>query len=201
MTEKWERYYDAVEGLPPRDTLLLALERLEADLLRDEGVDLAVDLGCGEGRDTLELLRRGWRVLAIDAEIAGIERLRARLADQPEIERLETLVERFETARWPAAALVNSSFALPFCPPERFEGVWGRIAASLPTGGRFSGQLFGVRDGWAADPELTFLTRSQIEDLLQGFTPERLDEVEQDGSTATGRPKHWHVFHVVARRT
>jgi len=82
LTEKWERYYDAVEGLPPRDTLLLALERLEADPLRDEGVDLAVDLGCGEGRDTLELLRRGWRVLAIDAEIAGIERLRARLAVQ-----------------------------------------------------------------------------------------------------------------------
>lgn len=200
MTEKWERYYDAVEGLPPRDTLLLALERLEADTLPEEGVRLAVDLGCGEGRDTLELLRRGWRVLAIDAEIAGIERLRARLAGQPEIERLETLVERFETARWPAAALVNSSFALPFCPPERFEEVWGRIAASLPTGGRFSGQLFGVRDGWASDPELTFVARSQVEELLQGFTPERLDEVEQDGMTATGRPKHWHLFHVVARR-
>jgi trans-aconitate methyltransferase len=35
----------------------------------------AVDLGCGAGRDTAELLRRGWRVLAIDAEAEAIRRL------------------------------------------------------------------------------------------------------------------------------
>ncbi|HKA27105.1 MAG TPA: class I SAM-dependent methyltransferase, partial [Gaiellaceae bacterium] len=77
MSEGWGRYYDAAKGGAPRETLLFAL-----DLFEREGGGgkerLAVDLGCGEGRDTVELLRRGWRVLAIDAEREAIERLRTR---------------------------------------------------------------------------------------------------------------------------
>ncbi|MEJ1932020.1 class I SAM-dependent methyltransferase [Nostoc sp. NIES-2111] len=34
----------------------------------------AVDLGCGDGRDTVELLRRGWRVLGIDGAQEAIAR-------------------------------------------------------------------------------------------------------------------------------
>ena len=91
----------------------------------------------------MELLRRGWHVVAIDGEPEAIARLRARVGDQGH--RLVTTVARFEEARWPEAALVNSSFALPFCPPESFDDVWSRIRASLVPGARFSGQLFGDR--------------------------------------------------------
>jgi SAM-dependent methyltransferase len=193
----WARYY-AASGDDPRDTLLDALRRFG-----DEGADrrLAVDLGCGTGRDTAALLRLGWRVLAIDGEPGAIERLLARpdLGDA-ERARLETRVARFEDASWPDADLVNSSFALPFCAPEAFPALWRRLVASLRPGGRFSGQLFGDRDGWSEEPEMTFLTRAEVEALLEGFELERLDEVEEDGKTAVGEPKHWHVFHVVARR-
>ncbi|MEC4815643.1 MAG: methyltransferase domain-containing protein [Scytonema sp. PMC 1069.18] len=53
----------------------------------------AVDLGCGDGRDTVELLRQGWRVLAIDGEAEAI----ARLLNRPNINRqlLETHIVRF----------------------------------------------------------------------------------------------------------
>ncbi len=78
MTEGWGRYYEAAKGGGPRETLRLALDLLESEGVSTGGERLAVDLGCGEGRDTLELLRRGWRVLAIDAEREAIERLRAR---------------------------------------------------------------------------------------------------------------------------
>jgi SAM-dependent methyltransferase len=40
---------------------------------------LAIDLGCGEGTDALELLARGWLVLAVDAEPAGLALLQARI--------------------------------------------------------------------------------------------------------------------------
>jgi tellurite methyltransferase len=53
-------YYDGVKGRPPRPTLSRAADAFA-------GPGFAVDLGCGDGRDTIELLRRGWRVLAIDA--------------------------------------------------------------------------------------------------------------------------------------
>jgi len=187
----WARYYDASND-EPRETLLEALERFgESPPGR-----LAVDLGCGSGRDAAELLRRGWRVLAIDSEPEGLERLRAR----PEAgAALQTRRARLEEATWPAAELVNSSFALPFCDPGRFPEVWRQIVASLPPGGRFSGQLFGDRDEWAADG-LAVHTRAEAEALLAGFELERFDEVEEDGHTVHGVEKHWHVFHVVARR-
>ncbi|MFH7029096.1 MAG: class I SAM-dependent methyltransferase [Heteroscytonema crispum UTEX LB 1556] len=79
----------------------------------------AIDLGCGEGRDTVELLRRGWRVLAIDGEVEAINRL----LNRPSINRefLETRVTRFENLILPDAVdLINASFSLPFCPPEFF---------------------------------------------------------------------------------
>ena len=197
MTDGWGPYYDAAKSGTPRSTLLQAL-----DLFDSQPADgrFAVDLGCGEGRDTVELLRRGWRVLAIDAETEAISRLRAR----PEAARsdlLETEVASFEEADWPEPALVNASYALPFCLPAAFPAVWAHVVESLPPGGRFCGQLFGDRDEWASDPELTMHTREEVERLLEPFEAERFDEVEEDGETALGKPKHWHLFHIVARKT
>jgi tellurite methyltransferase len=200
MNKSWGRFYDATGDLP-RETLLFALERFEAEGGSSEEGLFAIDLGCGAGRDTAELLRRGWRVLAVDAEEEAIERLLGRDDLGPDdLGRLETQVARFEDATLPRANIVNSSFALPFCPPAQFGAVWQRIVASLEGGGRFSGQLFGDRDSWAATPEMSFQTREVAEELLRGFDVERFTEVEEDGETALGEAKHWHLFHVVARR-
>ena len=196
MPTDWARYYEAA-GTEPRSTLLEALRRFEDEERRGR---FAVDLGCGTGRDTVELLRRGWSVLAIDATAEAIDRLQARddLSDG-ERGRLETRVLRFEDAEWPPADLVNSSFALPFCPPGDFTVVWERIERSLSGGGRFCGQLFGDRDGWSGEDDMTFQSRAEVDALLSPFDVELLDELEEDGSTAVGVPKRWHLFHVVAR--
>ena len=197
-SDDWNEYYDVAAKGAPRGTLILALDLFDAEPA-PAGGRLAVDLGCGEGRDTVELLRRGWQVLAIDSEAPAIERLLARpgLADD---DRLTTMVSRFEEAEWQSAALVNASYALPFCPPGAFPAVWERIVSSLRPGGRFCGQLFGERDEWSSEPGLSFQRRAEVESLLGPFEVERLDEVEEDGSTAVGDPKHWHLFHIVARK-
>ena len=195
---KWRTYYEKLKGRPPRETLLFALERF-AEEGRDGADCRAVDLGSGGGRDTIELLRRGWRVLAIDAEPAATEALSAR-PDLPEGARLETRVARFDETDWPAVDLVNSSFALPLCPQESFPALWRRILDSLRPGGRFAGQLYGPRDSWAGDPSITFLERRQIEALLEPLAIEMLDEEEDDSTTPRGQTKHWHVFHIVVRR-
>ena len=196
--ERWVCFFDAA-GAEPRETLLLALERYAAEAT-GESEPLAVDLGCGTGRDSLELLRRGWRVLAVDVHPEALKRLRSKAATLQLAARLETLHSSFEAASWPTARLLNSSFALPFCPPDRFADLWRRIVSSLEGGGRFSGQLFGDRDEWADNRELTFHTRTEVEALLDGFDLERFDEVENEGQTALGEAKHWHLFHIVARR-
>ncbi len=193
----WSRYYAAARD-EPRETLLYALQLFDREEIRDR---FAVDLGCGTGQDTAELLRRGWRVLAIDGQAEAIERLHER-PDLPATaaQQLQTQVSSFEQAQWPDADLVNSSFALPFCPPDVFPGLWLGIEASLQPGGRFSGQLFGDRDGWSGEQDMTFQTRTQVEALLAALDVEQLEEIEEDGTTATGSEKHWHLFHVIARK-
>jgi tellurite methyltransferase len=188
----WREYYERTSGRPPRRTLLKALERFGEGDGR-----AAVDLGCGDGRDAIELLRQGWRVLAIDAEPAAMERLKAR-ADLPAGAALETRCARFEEAAWPVVDLVNASFALPLCAPERFPEVWARIERSLQPAGRFAGQLFGHRDEWRGEKAITFHQRAEIERLLAGFVVELLEEEETDTATPYGKPKHWHLFHIVA---
>ena len=191
----WVEFYDATADRPPRRTLVDALARFgEATAPR-----LAVDLGCGEGRDAIELLRRGWTVLAIDAEPDAIERLMLR-PDLPSGSRLEARCERFEDAAWPAADLVNSSFALPLCPPERFPSLWSGLVASLKSGGRFAGQLYGNRDEWVGRPGMTHLSRAEVDRMLASLAVELLDEEETDSVTPRGKPKHWHIFHIVARK-
>ena len=136
---RWGRYFD-MAGDDARPTLLDALDRFDEP-------GLAVDLGAGTGRDTAELLRRGWSVIAIDGEREAIDRLLALVGG--ESPRLETRVGRFEDEPWPQCDLVNASYALPFTRAEQFDALWARIVASLRPGGRFSGQIFGVNDEWA----------------------------------------------------
>lgn len=185
----WGRYY-AAAGEEPRETLVAAAAAFDVP-------GLAVDLGCGTGRDSVELLRRGWRVIAIDGEQQAIDLVRERAGDDP---RLETQVASFESARWPDCDLVNASWSLPFCAPAAFPRLWERVVESIRAGGRFSGHLFGDRDGWAPNEEITFLTSERARALFDAFGLERFDEVEEDSQTALGAPKHWHVFHVVARK-
>jgi SAM-dependent methyltransferase len=193
----WATYYQAVAGRPPRDTLLKALENFAAESLINY-TGFAVDLGCGDGRDTVELLRRGWRVLAIDGEPQAFDRLLDQSVPQAQ---LETQLIKFETLTLPASVdLINASYCLPFCPPENFPTLWQTIVTSLKTGGRFCGQLFGDRDSWAAFPGRSHQTRSQVEALLNSFEVEWLEEEEHPGVTAIGEEKHWHIFHIVVRK-
>ncbi|MGA7936663.1 MAG: class I SAM-dependent methyltransferase [Kovacikia sp.] len=196
--QNWATYYQAVAGRPPRETLLRALANFEAEPFPDRP-RLAVDLGCGDGRDTVELLRRGWQVLAIDGEQKAFDRL----LDRPDLpdELLQTQLMRFEALTLPARIdLVNASFCLPFCPPPDFPNLWKTIVTSLKPDGRFCGQLFGDRDSWTIYPNRTHHTRQQIEGLLQPFKVEWLDEEEHPGVTAIGEEKYWHIFHIVARK-
>ncbi len=102
--DHWATYYQAVEGRPPRETLLKALTHFDANPLPDRP-RLAVDLGCGDGRDTVELLRRGWRVLAIDGEQKAFDRL----LDRPDLNHdlLQTQRMRFEALTLPPAVDLN----------------------------------------------------------------------------------------------
>jgi SAM-dependent methyltransferase len=192
QAEGWGAYYDKLRNRPPRKTLVAALDAFGAP----PADALAVDLGCGAGRDIVEILRRGWKVVAVDSEPEALRQLAAR-----NLAGITPVLARFEEVPIPIGAqLVNSSFALPLCEPERFHALWQRIREALPSGGRFSGQWYGPRDSWFGRPGMTFVSREEALALLDGFEVEMFEEEEADSTTPRGTPKHWHIFHIVARK-
>lgn len=205
----WPAYFDRIEGKPPRDTLTTAIARFaEADRAPEGTTPIvpvahertAIDLGCGSGRDTAELLVHGWRVLAIDGHPEGIDRLRARPACIEHRNRLTTRVCDFGDIELPECDLINASFALPFCAPAVFPGLWSRIVHAIVPGGRFAGQLFGERDSWAVLEDRTHLVRGDAIELFDGFVLESFREEDRPGTSTTSAHKHWHVYHIVARK-
>ena len=196
-SDYWARYYTVTAERPAWPTVRRAIELFVAE--RQARPRLAVDLGCGAGRDTRELLNSGWRVLAIDRENAAIAALEA--ATSPHLRpALETRVVDLAAVDVPSCDLVNASLSLPFLPPDAFWGTWQRILAALPVGGRFAAMLFGDRDGSTADPSMTCPPPAEIRANLGSFEMEHWSDREEDTLTALGEPHHFHLVELVARR-
>lgn len=202
----WPVYFQAVSAQPPRDTLLRALRAIESNAPQSREY-LAIDIACGEGRDTRELLRRThprWRVMATDYHAEGVRRTLdgVSIEDMARVAVCQLPMEQLAgTATMPRQVdLINASFALPFCSPESFTDLWNWLIGSLRRGGFFAGQLFGNRDEWASIRPQSHFTREQALALLQPFDIEHIEEVEKLGDDAMGGRKYHHLFHIVARK-
>jgi SAM-dependent methyltransferase len=194
--QRWGDYYQATARRPPRELYRLAVELFDP---AEAGARLAVDLGCGSGIETVDLLLRGWEVIAIDKEPQAIEQLHQRVPPAHRA-RLAASVDSFENVKLPAADFVWAGLSLPFCPPPEFPGVWDKIQMALKPGGRFAGDLFGPRHAWAGQSELTFLSREQVTRLCADLVLEHFAEEEGDRPTALDGMQHWHGFALVARK-
>jgi SAM-dependent methyltransferase len=189
----WHGYYAAQAGRAPRPVFEAVVAAAGPGENR-----LAVELGSGDGTESLALLGRGWRVLAVDKEAEAMALLRSKVVPQHR-DRLQTVVALFEDVSLPPCELVYAGYSLPFTPPAHFAAVWGGLVRALKPGGHFAGQLFGERDTWAALPSMSTQSRAQALALLAPFEILTFDEREEDGSSFSG-PKHWHIFDIIARR-
>lgn len=200
-SDYWARYYEVTAERPAWPTVRRAIELFAAESqpAPQASPRLAVDLGCGAGRDTRELLKAGWRVLAIDRESAAIAAVEAATASHLRI-ALEGRVADLAVVDMPSCDLVNASLSLPFLPRDAFWDAWGRIRAALPVGGRFAAMLFGDRDGSAVDPSMTCPSSAEIRARLASFELEHWDDREEDTHTALGEPHHFHLVEFVALR-
>jgi tellurite methyltransferase len=193
----WADYYRATVRRTPRDFLVRALTHIESHG-KSRRARAAVEIGFGAGNETLELLRRGWQVVAIDQEAAASEFLSKRVPSRYR-ESLTLLTSPMEGLSLPRADLVIAGYSLPFCAPDAFARVWNTIRRSLAPGGHFAGQLFGDRDEWHRNRSMTFQSNREARSLTKGYRVEFFQETEEDGPMVDGE-KHWHVFDLILEK-
>lgn len=194
---QWKDYYSNVSEREPRELLIDVLDRFKEEPFTSPRQ--AIDLGCGDGTETAFLLANGWHVLAIDSEPTAFDHLKAKIPDEAK-DRLQIQVAKFEDVALTPSDLIYAGYSIPFCHPQSFNALWRKIVDNIKPGGRFAGQLYGVKDTWASNnPGMTFVTGEQVQDLLSGLEVEYLHEEDEDGSSTIG-PKHWHIFHIIARK-
>lgn len=184
-------YYEKTSVDEPHEILKKYFEICKVDKKN------AIDLGCGAGRDTVFLLKKGFEVLAVDKEDTE-EIIRNRLPEK-ENKNLKFLKENFEEIKLPKTNLIVSNFALSFCSKDKFEYLWNEIKKAINKNGYFLGNIFGINDEWNTE-EKAFFTKEEVYKLLEKFNIIYFNEKEYDGKTAMGIKKHWHVFDIIAQK-
>jgi tellurite methyltransferase len=178
-----------LRGVRPRKELVEALQFVQ-------NRESALDLGAGAMQDSKYLLEQGFmEVVAVDSEPSVAAR---DLQDK----RAQIVISTFEEFKFPVNKfdLVNAQFSLPFTHPREFERVFNSIKQSLKEGGILVGQLFGDRDEWTFNQDMTFLNKEEISNLLSDTEVLQMREEERDGTTAAGDEKHWHIFNLIIRK-
>lgn len=203
MDKNWINYYrNTQQQSLPRKTVVKAIELFHCK--NDSPLSkFAIDLGCGAGIDSIELLKHNWSVLAIDSQIEAISTLRSSCPKLLQ-NQLTTKVASFESLiSLPATQLINASYSLPFLKPELFYSFWKLILQALPTRGLFAGTFFGLKDDWFRNKNevMTFFSYKELVHLFLPFKIEMFEEDECYMPDASGSfIKHWHKYFIVAEK-
>jgi tellurite methyltransferase len=190
--ERFAAYIAARRFDPPRP-LLMRAAALAAPKER------ALDAGAGALNATKYLLAAGFaHVTALDAAPAS-----QKIAEELPAAQVGFVLSRFEDFAYPASVydLVNAEFSLPFIRRENITAVFAALLGAVKPGGLFTGQLFGPNDSWnTPESGMNFHSRAEVERLLGGFGILELEEEDHPGHTKLGEAKHWHIFHILARK-
>src|SRR5439155_9811511 len=137
-------------------------------------------------------------VTALDASRRAQEAARELPQD-----RVTFVLSRFEEFEFPANRydLVNAEFSLPFMNRGDFAPTFTALLRSVRQGGIFCGQLFGPNDSWNVENSgMTFHTRAEAGEFFRDFELAHFEEEDHPGTTKLGEPKHWHIFHIIAKK-
>jgi SAM-dependent methyltransferase len=194
-TQDWASYYRHSTGREPRPLFTKGMI-----LAGETGIQpgQAIEIGFGDGTESLALLRAGWRVIAVDPTPQAADYLRE-LVPHEATDRLEILTAPAQALDLPPFDLLYAGYALSFLEQGDFRRFWTGVRSVLRPGGIVIVNVFGIRDTWAGDAYMTFVDRDTVDRMVTGLEVLALDEEDADGDSFVGR-KHWHVFDIVARR-
>ena len=198
--EHWEQHYGE------RERIWSGRVNVQfADVVGDLTPGRALDLGCGEGADSIWLAERGWTVVAVDISDTALGRAREAASARGVADRIE-FVQRDLSEGLPEGSfdLISSQFLHSKVPLDR-ETILASAAAALLPGGVLVIVDHGAPPPWtskldhhefpSADEVVAGLNLSADE-----FEQVRVDAVERQAVGPEGEQRPWMDNVIVLRR-
>jgi SAM-dependent methyltransferase len=198
--EHWEQHYGE------RERIWSGRVNVQfADVVGDLTPGRALDLGCGEGADSVWLAERGWTVVAVDISDTALGRARTAASARGVADRIE-FVQRDLSEGLPEGSfdLISSQFLHSKVPLDR-ETILASAAATLRPGGVLVIVDHGAPPPWtskldhhefpSADEVVVGLKLSADE-----FEQVRVDAVERQAVGPEGEQRPWMDNVIVLRR-
>ena len=132
LVDDIKKYYENTENALPNPTVRAIIEMN----IKPEN---AIDLGCGAGRDTVYLIKNGWKVLAIDRE--DTEKIISSKLNEEEIKDFRFKCQEFENIELEETKLLVANFSIPLCNKKYFNKFWNKITCSILKGRIFCWKL------------------------------------------------------------
>lgn len=193
--ENWNEYYKNTISKSPSKILAKYFD-LGLDS-NSKGDKIAIDLGCGAGNDTIYLLKKNYKVIAVDKEVSVIDFIKGRISDTS---RLDFIIDSFENVKLNKANLIISNFSIYFCEPQYFNRFCNEITNNIVEGGYFVGNFLGKEDDWSIDKNRTFIDKEQLDIIFKNFEIVFFKEKKFNKQTVKGKMKFWHIFQIIARK-
>lgn len=161
------------------------------DLLKGEG--FALDLGCGNGRDSKYLTDKGYKVTSVDIKSQnGFSHVVGDIAD-------------FEIEKGKYSLIVANN-VLPFVGNylQILTILRGAIDGLTPEGVLYF-SLFGDEDEWNGKPNIAFFSESRIKTLKASLAFRGIhifsESIEKGfGKTMKGDLKYWHIYRFICTK-
>ncbi len=151
----------------------------------------ALDLGCGEGGDSVHLARLGWRVTAVDVSPTALSRARE-MADSAGVSSLVTTERHDLASSFPSGSfdlVVAMFFQSPLELPR--ERVLHRAADSLAPGGHLVVVEHGSAPTWSEHHDMEFATPEELVELIDLdpalFTPVTVESRSREATGPDGQ--------------
>ena len=117
-----QKYYENTENALPHPMVKKFIDM-------NNNPKYAIDLGCGAGRDTIYLIKNGWKVLSIDKE--NTREIISSKLDNEELKNFNFECQDFENIELEKNNLLVANFSIPFCNKDYFNEFWNKISNSI----------------------------------------------------------------------
>lgn len=128
-----QKYYEKTENALPHPMVKKIINMIS-------NPKYAIDLGCGAGRDTIYLIKNGWKVLSIDRE--NTSKIISSKLNNEELDKFNFECQEFENIELEKNNLLVANFSIPFCNKNYFNEFWNKICNSILKERIFCRELF-----------------------------------------------------------